>query len=241
MIEDLWVESGNAETHYLRGGDAPSLTPLVYMPGLLTEAESFRVEIERLAPRVVIAAGRRGVGKSSAPRTGYSLDHQVADFKAVVEHANPGPFCAMAFSTGVPIVLEYAVRHPQRIRGLILLDYLARYSQPSQGWVDQVLARGTGIPEHVVHAVRQEAEDTTLWDRIEGLACPTLVIRGGRRDARLTPEDAQRYLHSVPNAQVELYENAGHEVYKPDYQRFIRTVSTFLTELDDRSNRARSE
>ena len=233
MIEEAFAESGGTKIHYLRSGHAEHLAPLVYMPGLLADAETFRPEMTRLAPRLVVAAGRRGVGNSSAPTSGYGLLDQQADLAAVVEHANPPAFCGMAFSLGVPVMLRYATQNPQQTRGLILLDYPARYPQLPEAWARNALNAGGGTPQHVIRALQREAEKTSLWHRLEGIPLPTLIVRGGSEGSLLTGNDARRYLSALPNAREVVLENAGHEVYKPDYQKFLETIHEFLAELDD--------
>lgn len=40
-------------------------------------------------------------------------------------------------------------------------------------------------------------------------------------------------VRGLPHLRLELFEDAGHEVFRPDYERFMRTIEAFLTELDE--------
>lgn len=235
LIQDGWTDAGEVSLHYLLAeGEAP-LTPLVYVPGSLGNGEDFRSEMTRLAPRTTVAMSPRGLGKSSAPREGYSFAQRVADLGTVLEAVDLPPVCLMAFSLGVPIAVAYAARYPEHIRGLLLLDYPARYPQRSQTWLEAALpfARERGIPEHVVRSVQQESVQVELWDDLERVNRPTLLIKGGR--SRLVDEqDLARY-RRTPQLQVEVFDDAGHEVFKPDYERFMTTVERFLLQLDNGS------
>lgn len=48
----------------------------------------------------------------------------------------------------------------------------------------------------------------------------------------LEPEDAERYLKLLPNARLVVFEDAGHELWRPNYERFMRVIEGFLLELD---------
>jgi len=234
-LEDVWADNGGVKLHYLRSGDAAG-TPLIYLPGALGSAEQFRDEMVRLAPRPVVSVSLRGVGKSDAPAHGYCFEDLVSDLRAVLDHAALPPFCLMAFSRGVPIALRYAAAHPHALKGLILLDYPARYRKIPESWVLQakrwVEQVSLGVPSHVIEQLQRESDEVALWEELPAVACPVLIIRGGQPGALLNAEDAARYLGRLPTAREVVFEDAGHEVYKPDYERFMRTVEAFLGELD---------
>ena len=139
----------------------------------------------------------------------------------------------MAFSRGVPVALKYAVRRPERVVGLVLLDYPVRSTKYSERWVEGALpvAREQGVPEHVVRRMQQESRDEDLWDELQGLTCPVLVVRGGRSSV-LSEVEAERYQRVLPQVEIVVFEDAGHEVFRPDYERFMRTVAAFLERLD---------
>ena len=233
MTEQGWWTDGTIRLHYLTSGDAPGLTPLVYVPGALGKADDFRPEMERLSPRRTAAISPRGLGLSSAPARGYGLDDRARDLDTVLTHLALPSACVMAFSLGVPVALQYAARHPDRIAGLILLDYPARYPDLSDRWVDRSLpfARQHGIPEHVIHRIAEEARATELWNDLPGIRTPVLIVKGGDSTS-ISPPDLDRYRTSLPQARIEVLEDAGHEVYRSDYERFMRLIDGFLRTLD---------
>ena len=233
MIEDGRCTDGSLRLHYLTAGDAAQLTPLVYVPGALGVAEDFRPEMERLSPRPTIAISPRGFGRSSSPERGYGFDDRVHDLETVLASLRPPPPCVMAFSLGVPVALRYAVRNPHRVAGLILLDYPAVYPALATTWTERALpqARQRGVPEHVVHRMQIESRRTELWDELHRVQAPVLLVRGGESPA-ISPADLARYRRSLPQARIVVFEDAGHEVFRPDYERFMRTVEAFLDALD---------
>lgn len=62
----------------------------------------------------------RGCGLSDRDVDDISLDAWVRDLEAVVEASGHERFVLLGISQGAPIAIRYAVRHPQRVRGLIL-------------------------------------------------------------------------------------------------------------------------
>lgn len=233
MITEAYTERGPVRLHYLLQRGDESLTPLVYVPGSLGNAEDFRTEMLRLAPRTTVAISPRGLGGSSAPEHGYSLDDRVQDSEAVLDELRLPPACVMAFSAGVPVALAFAVRRPDRVKSLILLDYPARSRRLTQQWADQArpFAAERGVPEHVVKAMIADSADVELWEGIRGIACPALLVIGGKSNY-VTDEDLRRYREALPRLEVEHFEESGHEVFRPDYERFMRVIEGYLGRND---------
>lgn len=243
MIRDEWAVREGVRIHYLEGGEreAADRIPLMYIPGALGSAENFRSEMEKLAPRRTLAVSWRGAGKSDAPETGYSLEDQVKDAEAVMEKALKGRFYLMAYSMGVPRAIELAARHPRRVAGLILIDYPARYPALSETWVERVLSSYQNVPERVVRAIQRESREVLLWDRLRDISCPVLVLRGGGEGSLLKEADAALFRERLSRVEIAVLPKAGHDVWNPDYDRFFRTVVSFLEERDreDGNHRAR--
>lgn len=234
MIEDRWGKRGEVELHYLVQRGTADLVPLVYVPGSLGKAEEFRAEMERLARRATLAVDKRGVFEGEdAPQHGYAFEDRVTDLEAVLADAGLGPACLMAFSLGVPVALGYAARHPDDVRGLILLDYPARYPTHDDAWLERALpfARDRGIPERVVRAIHRDSSPVELWGAVGALRCPVLLVVGGKSPG-VSAEERERYRDALPDLRIEVFEDAGHEVFRPDYERFMRLIERFLAELD---------
>ena len=91
--------------------------------GLTANCRSFDVVAEGISPpHRVLALDLRGRGLSEKPDSGYSIDHHCRDIEAVAADLGLKNFYIMGHSLGAYIVLAYAARHPEQIKGLILLD-----------------------------------------------------------------------------------------------------------------------
>ncbi len=69
---------------------------------------------------LVVRYDGRGFGLSDRDVTDFSLDARVRDVEAVVDALGAERFALYALSTGGPIGVAYAVRHPDRVSHLVL-------------------------------------------------------------------------------------------------------------------------
>lgn len=193
MIQEHFADRRGVKLHYLSSSGSSELTPLVYVPGFGSDAESFRDEMKRLSPRHTVGVGKRGLGKSSVTETGYSFEEQVADLAVVIEHVGVSGFCLMAFSIGVPIALGYALKHPTVLNGLILLDYRACYPQIPRTWAEQTTRANINLSKDYVFGSQQASKEIQLWDRLSAIPCPALIIRGEKAARSLLTRASATY------------------------------------------------
>ncbi len=88
---------------------------------------------------------RRGCGWSSLPRDGWSLEAQVEDALALMDHLGLKRAHVIGSSAGGPIALLLALEHPQRVKALALANTGARLFRPESD-------------QGVIRVVREEAE-----------------------------------------------------------------------------------
>jgi pimeloyl-ACP methyl ester carboxylesterase/DNA-binding winged helix-turn-helix (wHTH) protein len=68
----------------------------------------------------------RGYGLSDWDTAPGSLDQSVDDLQAVVDGAGLERFALLGSSTGAPVAIRFAVRHPQHVTALVLIGGFAR-------------------------------------------------------------------------------------------------------------------
>jgi pimeloyl-ACP methyl ester carboxylesterase len=232
------VDNQGVRIHYIdsRGDDTDSsLVPLVLVPGMFGKAEDYLNEMMALAPRRCVAISLRGRGQSDTPASGYTFEAHVSDLRAVIEHLDLEDFCLMGVSVGAAYALGYATRHAARLNGLIIADYPAQYPRLPPEWIEHTLITlpdDDDLSFHLLEALQSESEAIELWDRLENVGCPVLVMRGDQADSRLSPADAQRYLHAFPAAMTVVFTGSGHDLRLPSYERFIGAIRLFLAQLD---------
>ncbi len=105
------------------GEGAPTL---VFVHGLLLDNHSsFYMSIAPgLAKHArVVLYDLRGHGRSEQPRDGYRIEDMVEDLAGLVAAVAPGErVVVVGHSFGGLIALRYAVRHPARVAGLVLVE-----------------------------------------------------------------------------------------------------------------------
>jgi len=228
------VRRGDVRIHYLdRLPDGPA--PVLVVPGYAEPAEEYGWLLSALAPRRALAVSVRGRGQSDAPPTGYRWEDHVEDVEAVVEDAGLDRVAVISISRGTAYALGFALRHPDRVRALVIGDYQARHVGLAPAWAEHSLTDHirsvpvtSRMPVHAVRGVQQESVEVPLWDRLAELRCPILLIRGGRPSSLVPDEALERYQRSLPGLEVVTITSAGHDLWSRDQARFVEIVTAFL-------------
>lgn len=107
--------------------------PILHVAGFSTNFEiewkdpECRAWMERIATqRMLVRVERRGTGGSQRDVTDVSLESQVKDLTAVMDHLGLERADFFAAYDGVASVLAYAAEQPRRISGLVLFGAYAR-------------------------------------------------------------------------------------------------------------------
>jgi pimeloyl-ACP methyl ester carboxylesterase len=82
---------------------------------------------QRLEPLLVedhrvIAVDLLGHGDSEKPKDGYSMEHQADTIAQALDALDAKPVLAVGQSLGGPVSVALAQRHPERVRGLVIMD-----------------------------------------------------------------------------------------------------------------------
>lgn len=113
----VWITSGGTRLFVVEEGEGPAL---VMLHGAMASHHAVRSWVQPLAPRYrVITPDLRGSGKSwsSVPLT---FDQLAGDVLAVLDHLGVSEAVVGGASSGSGAAVRLALRHPQRVRGLII-------------------------------------------------------------------------------------------------------------------------
>jgi pimeloyl-ACP methyl ester carboxylesterase len=166
------------------GRDLVVLNPaMLTIDGLLDEAHA-RAALTTLAEHAaVVCLDRSGIGLSDPLDPGRSpLDQWVSDVRRVLDALGIGRADLFAnFDTGL-VALEFAARHPERVRSLVLAQCYPRYTRTDdypygldRGTTETLIrdtvspadpAQGLDSVAHAAPSVAAEAEFRTWWNRI---------------------------------------------------------------------------
>jgi pimeloyl-ACP methyl ester carboxylesterase len=157
--------------------------------------------------------------------------------ETIVDSAKLTSFYVLAYSMGVPVALGYVIRHPDRLRGAILLDYPARYPLIPVDWLERAKEYApANVKAHVIEAIQRESSEVLLWNDLKVLECPVLVIQAGKKGALLTDDMVELYKKHLADCMAVKFDESDHQLWKPDPQKFFRTITAFLdaNEAEDR-------
>jgi pimeloyl-ACP methyl ester carboxylesterase len=121
----VWV-SGPAGNLYVRdGGDPRSrLLPVVFVHSLAGNGGQWALQLDHLRRhRRAVAIDLRGHGESDPADDGdYSIRGLAADVEAVADQLGLRRFVLAGHSLGALVAIDYASRHPERVKALLLVD-----------------------------------------------------------------------------------------------------------------------
>jgi len=141
-----FLRANGQDLHYQdTGGDGPAV---VWSHGFLMDHEMFAPQIAAFAPEHrCIALDMRFHGQTDSPSAPFTVQDAVDDLAAVLDHLGVGDVILVGFSFGGWISTRLALRWPERVRGLAVLDSYERMESPEEiaayrGFQNAILSRG---------------------------------------------------------------------------------------------------
>ncbi len=237
---------------YLDGGGGDRVLIALHAPFM--EAATFAPLPAALAPEWrVVALDQRGHGYSDhAPS--YTRDDYIGDLEAFIDHLGVSDPVLLGNSLGGVNAYQFAARHPERVRGLIIEDIGAEvwddlsFVLAWQGLfpTQEALAERVGPrllpylqdsfretpagwrlafePREIVDSGRCLSGDH--WQDWLASDCPALLIRG--LSSRVTTQAAVEQMASRrPNTLLKVVDG-GHVVHADNLEAFADEVKEFL-------------
>lgn len=244
----LWYEDGDASS---------GREPILFHHGWTASRVNWATVAERLRDRYrVILMECRGTGESEHTEDGYTLEQFASDVIGVADHIGLTRFTYAGHSMGGGIGYRLALDHPERLERLVLMAPISadgfsgpvsEVVQPTEAdhEVEMDRARRTRFRPDVEtdewledrarhrrsvsngHYVQAWAAMRALHvgDRLAEVQMPTLMI-AGRADGLLSAnlKDFQR----LPNATLQVFSHAGHEVAIHEPDGVARCIDQFM-------------
>lgn len=121
MFTSHYTSNQGVKLHYQRAGQGPAVMLVMGlgMPGSLWEGLAQRLVEDGLE---VIIPDNRGTGRSQTPRSPWPMTAMGDDAAKVLDHAGISRAIVCGVSLGGMISQNLAVRHPHKVRGLVLCN-----------------------------------------------------------------------------------------------------------------------
>jgi pimeloyl-ACP methyl ester carboxylesterase len=199
-----------------------------------------------------------GFGESQPLDDNCYLPGLVEFVDCFVDNVELESFYLMGHSVGGGVALNYAIKSPRRVKKLVLISSLCLgkeialrirlLSLPIRGVISAILAAPRGIKwlgemllipvELMMPSFRASVnlgsrmttlkeQTLVLANRLSEIIMPTLVVWGAK-DKIVPVRQAYAAAQLIPDCQLIVFENRGHDVYRDEVDEFSKLVTRFL-------------
>ena len=171
----------------------------------------------------VILYDQRGHGRSERPPSGYSVADSVADLGAILDALDiDRPVVLLGNSYGGTVALEFALRHPARVAGVVLIEAHVAVD----GWGDHMAGSlafaAFGLDDDVAKVpVTTEAD-------LRGLTVPVLALYGEHSDLL---DRAATLAASVPDCELHVMADFTHSLLMEATTEIKAALAAFVSRL----------
>jgi pimeloyl-ACP methyl ester carboxylesterase len=249
-----YVTINGAKIYYQVHGMGTPRTPIVLIHGSTIDSHA---DWGSVAPALaeffpVFAPDCRGHGRSSNPRMSYSFVEMADDVAAFVRAMGFEKAHVIGHSNGGNVALVTLMEHPEIVQSCILQAanaYVTRYlieREPVTMNPDYVAKHDPKLVEEMI-AIHGRSHGEEYWRELLWMTMreiisepnyspaelarverPVLVIMGADDTVNAPDEHAQYIANSIPNAELWIPENTGHNVHKERKEEWTRKVLDFL-------------
>jgi pimeloyl-ACP methyl ester carboxylesterase len=227
MSKKFTNNNGISIEYYSLNNDMSSI-PLVIIPGAIVGAGDIVEGTQSICNIKTFVISIRGRGESSKPTSGYSMNDQISDIEAVIKAEVIHEFYIFGHSVGAGISSGYAVKHPEQVKGLILGDYPPGYPKFTAAWAENIRKNFEGISENLVNGLLNESEKKYFLNELAEFKIKTLILKSGGGDSLLSIENAQKINSALPNSNLVILNNCGHEMFNDDPKEVFDEVKKFM-------------
>ena len=230
-MESLRLKVNDHQAHYLKAGSGP---PVVLIHGGASDSRDWVSTMTALCHRYrLYAPDLIGYGLSDRNKDGYYFSDFVEFILGFIETLGLEYPVLVGHSFGGRVCLEIALRHPEKVRKLVLVDAsgLGKVSTlgtvvPTVFWaIRKLLGRRQPYPQFLT----RDGEDTH-WlcvDELPKLKTPTLII-WKRHDPYLPLALARRAKELIPGAHLAVLPGYGHAPHAQNKDSFNSLLLDFL-------------
>jgi pimeloyl-ACP methyl ester carboxylesterase len=250
-----YIEINNADIYYqVYGADRPGRAPIVLIHGSTIDSHT---DWDSIAPELarhykVFAPDCRGHGRSNNPQMSYSFRELADDVAAFVRAMGYEQAHIIGHSNGGNVALVTLMEHPEVVQTCIpqaANAYVTRYlierepkvfepdrvAREAPNWMNEMIAlhsevNGKEYWRDMLWLTMKEIISEPNYSPVELAQAerPTLVIMGAEDSVNAPDEHAQYIANNIPNAELWIPEQTGHNVHLERREEWIANVLDFL-------------
>ena len=228
--------------------DMPQRT-IVFLHGFGGYAGQWIYQLQKFSlENRVIALDLRGHGLSDKPFSGYDMATSQSDLEKALEILKVNsPFILVGHSFGGALVTEFALNHPDRIDGLVLMATAGEFKLnpffrfglnlpvPILRLIDPFTRTWLAAPPRALKPLYHENLSKWVgWKKFSKLQVPTLIVRG-HRDLVFERPMFEKVTESIPGAEEADIRTSGHLVMLERREAVDRALERFLEGESQRS------
>lgn len=230
--------------------------PIVCLHGLVDDRRIWKRLTGLLAEsHRTICVDQRAHGDSGAPAGPYTREDLADDVARLLDGLGIERAVLMGHSMGGIVSMTAALRHPDRIAGLILIGTASQCSERVARWYDRIAAAGEtdglaglsraiygeksekqirGDARGIAHVTRtlKSLHDDPLTPKLAEVACPALLIVGEKDP--MGPKASEIIESALPagRARLVVMPSLGHWLHVEAADTLSDTALGWMTEQD---------
>ncbi|MEJ2248115.1 MAG: alpha/beta hydrolase [Candidatus Lokiarchaeota archaeon] len=204
--------------------------PLILVHGFGVTKEVWIAQFEPLAEYFkVIRFDNRGAGKSDRPNEPYRMEMFADDIAGLMDNLEINKAHILGWSLGGMIVQTFALKYPNRINKIVLINTLPQWPGDKSGLQMYEIEQSITNPSRP-QDIRNQTHALGAYDVLDDLhkiEILTLIICAEKD--RQTPKIMNEKIHEkIPNSKLIVIENAGHDSPKERAPEVNQHIIDFL-------------
>ncbi len=231
-IESHNIKIHGRRAHYLKAGRGPAV---ILIHGGASDARDWTGTMEALGDRFSFyALDLLGYGESERNETGYYLTDFTEFLLGFIDVLNLKKPVLAGHSLGGRFCLELAIKQPEKVSKLVLIDTTGFGSLSALGtvlqyffWIWRKIKRQKQPFPTFLMKPGEKFHHNYSSEELQRLKIPTLVVWKSR-DLYLPVTIARRAVKKIPGAKLAVVKGTGHAPHKGDTETFNKILSDFL-------------